>query len=87
MIDFNKGNYETAGGRSDRQRVNSLPFSRRSFLAKTSYFGALYAAAKLLPMPALAAAYTALCSASEYVGPPKLIEMMLAPCWIAKSIP
>jgi len=55
MIDFNKGNYETAGGTSDRQRVNSLPFSRRSFLAKTSYFGALYAAAKLLPMPALAA--------------------------------
>jgi glyoxylase-like metal-dependent hydrolase (beta-lactamase superfamily II) len=55
MIDFNKGNYETAGRPSDRQRVNSLPFSRRSFLAKTSYFGALYAAAKLLPMPALAA--------------------------------
>src|SRR6266851_8307083 len=55
MIDFNRGNYETAGGRSDRQTVNSLPFSRRSFLAKTSYFGALYAAAKLLRMPALAA--------------------------------
>jgi glyoxylase-like metal-dependent hydrolase (beta-lactamase superfamily II) len=55
MIDFNRGNYETAGGRSDRQTVNSLPFSRRSFLAKASYFGALYAGAKLLPMPALAA--------------------------------
>jgi glyoxylase-like metal-dependent hydrolase (beta-lactamase superfamily II) len=33
--------------------LNSL--SRRRFLARTSYFGALYAAAKLLPMPALAA--------------------------------
>src|SRR5258705_7995050 len=55
MIDFNRGNYETADGRSDCQTANSLPFSRRSFLAKTSYFGALYAAAKLLPMPALAA--------------------------------
>jgi hypothetical protein len=55
MIDFNRGSYETAGGRSDRQTVNSLPFSRRSFLAKTSYFGGLYAAAKLLRMPVLAA--------------------------------
>jgi glyoxylase-like metal-dependent hydrolase (beta-lactamase superfamily II) len=55
MIDFNRGNYETAGGRSDRQTVHSLPFSRRSFLAKASYFGALYATAKLLRMPALAA--------------------------------
>src|SRR5882762_1584613 len=52
MIDFNRGNYETADGRSDCQTANSLPFSRRSFLAKTSYFGALYAAAKLLPMAA-----------------------------------
>ncbi|HXN95895.1 MAG TPA: MBL fold metallo-hydrolase, partial [Candidatus Acidoferrales bacterium] len=55
MIDFNRGNYETAGGRSDRQTVHSAPFSRRSFLAKASYFGALYATAKLLRMPALAA--------------------------------
>src|SRR6202035_4423736 len=55
MIDFNRGNHETAGGRSDRQTVHSAPFSRRSFLAKASYFGALYATAKLLPMPALAA--------------------------------
>jgi glyoxylase-like metal-dependent hydrolase (beta-lactamase superfamily II) len=39
----------------DRETVISLPFSRRSFLAKTSYFGALFAAARLLPMPALAA--------------------------------
>jgi cyclase len=37
------------------EAANPIPFSRRSFLAKTSYFGALYAAAKLLPMPALAA--------------------------------
>jgi glyoxylase-like metal-dependent hydrolase (beta-lactamase superfamily II) len=35
--------------------INSGPFSRRSFLAKSSYLGAMYAAAKLLPMPALAA--------------------------------
>jgi hypothetical protein len=55
MIDHNRGNYETVGARSDRQPVNSLPFSRRSFLAKTSYFGVLYASAKLLRMPALAA--------------------------------
>jgi len=38
-----------------REAVNSGLFSRRSFLAKSSYFGAMYAAAKLLPMPALAA--------------------------------
>src|SRR5260370_27051751 len=55
MIDFNRGNYETAGGKSDRQAINSLLFSRRSFLAKTSYYGVLYASAKLLRMPALAA--------------------------------
>ena len=55
MIAFNGGNDEVVGARSDRQTVDSPPFSRRSFLAKTSYFGALYAAAKLLPMPALAA--------------------------------
>jgi glyoxylase-like metal-dependent hydrolase (beta-lactamase superfamily II) len=38
-----------------REAVNSMPFSRRSFLAKSSYWGAMYAAAKLLPMRALAA--------------------------------
>jgi len=38
-----------------RDAVNSGPFSRRSFLAKTSYFGAFYAAAKLIPLPTLAA--------------------------------
>ena len=52
MIDFNRENYETAGARSDRQAVNSLPFSRRSFLVKTSYFGACYGLAKLIPSPA-----------------------------------
>src|SRR6202043_1815262 len=55
MIDFNRGNHETAGGRSDRQTVHSAPVSRRSFLAKASYFGALYATAKFLRVPALAA--------------------------------
>src|SRR4029077_5263089 len=54
MIDFNRGNYETAGARSDRRAVSSPPFSRRSFLVKTSRFGAFYAAAKLIPLPALA---------------------------------
>jgi glyoxylase-like metal-dependent hydrolase (beta-lactamase superfamily II) len=34
--------------------TGSAPFSRRSFLAKTSCFGAMYAVAKLIPLPALA---------------------------------
>src|SRR6202158_6516967 len=55
MIDYNRGNYETAGARSDRQGVNCLPVSRRSFLVKTSCFGAFYALDKLIPLPALAA--------------------------------
>jgi cyclase len=38
-----------------REVVNCGLFSRRSFLAKTSCFGALYAMAKLIPLPALAA--------------------------------
>jgi cyclase len=38
-----------------REVVNPAPFSRRTFLAKSSYLGAMYAAAELLPMPALAA--------------------------------
>src|SRR6266481_3194499 len=41
--------------KGDRQAVNLLPLSRRSFLAKTSCFGAFYAAAKLIPLSALAA--------------------------------
>lgn len=32
-----------------------MPLSRRSFLAKTSCFGAFYAVAKLIPLPALGA--------------------------------
>jgi cyclase len=39
----------------DRATGRSMPFSRRSFLAKTSCFGALYAVAKLIPLPALGA--------------------------------
>jgi len=46
MIDCNQ---------DDRGTVRSMPFSRRSFLAKTSCFGALYAVAKLIPLPALGA--------------------------------
>jgi glyoxylase-like metal-dependent hydrolase (beta-lactamase superfamily II) len=41
-----------------REVVDSGLFSRRSFLAKSSYLGAMYAAAKLLPIPALAAELT-----------------------------
>jgi len=37
-----------------REVVNSGLFSRRNFLAKTSCFGAFYAVAKLIPLPALA---------------------------------
>jgi len=38
-----------------RSAANPGPFSRRSFLVKTSCFGAFYAAAKLIPLPTLAA--------------------------------
>ncbi len=55
MIDSSSNSREVAGAGSARRLVNSLPFSRRSFLSKTSYFGAFYAAAKLIPLPALAA--------------------------------
>ncbi len=55
MIDFSSRGREAAGTGSGRQTTNSLPFSRRSFLAKTSCFGASYALAKLIPLPALAA--------------------------------
>jgi glyoxylase-like metal-dependent hydrolase (beta-lactamase superfamily II) len=58
MLSFTRKGCETAGAGSDRQAVNFLPFSRRSLLAKTSYFGAFYAAAKLIPLPALAAQMT-----------------------------
>ena len=43
------------GSIQGREVINSGLFSRRRFLAKSSYFGAMYAAAKLVPMPALAA--------------------------------
>ena len=46
MMDMFSGHTET---------VNPGQFSRRSFLAKTSCFGAFYAVAKLIPLPALAA--------------------------------
>jgi glyoxylase-like metal-dependent hydrolase (beta-lactamase superfamily II) len=55
MIDFISTDREATGARSDRRTARSLPFSRRSFLVKTSCFGAFYAAAKLIPLPALAA--------------------------------
>src|SRR3989440_4438774 len=55
MIDFSSNGREAAGAKSDRQAVNSLPFSRRSFLVKTSCFGAFYTVAKLIPLPTLAA--------------------------------
>src|SRR5437588_10408713 len=58
MLGSTRKGRETAGAGSDRQAVNFLPFSRRSFLAKTSYFGGFYAAAKLIPLPALAAELT-----------------------------
>jgi glyoxylase-like metal-dependent hydrolase (beta-lactamase superfamily II) len=54
MIGFISTDREATGARSDRT-ARSLPFSRRSFLVKTSCFGAFYAAAKLIPLPALAA--------------------------------
>jgi glyoxylase-like metal-dependent hydrolase (beta-lactamase superfamily II) len=55
MIDFSGKGCEAADNGRDRQAVRSLPFSRRSFLIKTSSFGAFYAAAKLIPLPVLAA--------------------------------
>jgi cyclase len=43
--------------RSNRGRevLSRIPLSRRTFLANSSYLGTMYAAVKLLPMPALAA--------------------------------
>jgi len=46
---------EVAGVRGDRQLLTPLSFSRRSFLTKTSGFGAFYSLAKLIPLPTLAA--------------------------------
>jgi len=55
MINSIKKDCEATGRGGERQAVKALPFSRRSFLAKTSCFGAFYAVAKLIPLPALAA--------------------------------
>ena len=44
-----------ACNQDDRGSGLPMPFSRRSFLAGTSCFGALYAVAKLIPLPALGA--------------------------------
>src|SRR5216683_6318084 len=55
MIDFTGKRREAAVNGSGRQAQSSLPFSRRSLLIKTSCFGAFYAVAKLIPLPALAA--------------------------------
>jgi glyoxylase-like metal-dependent hydrolase (beta-lactamase superfamily II) len=55
MMDFSTKSGEAAGSSKDRQAVNSLTVSRRGFLVKTSCFGAFYAVAKLIPLPALAA--------------------------------
>ena len=43
---------EIASVQNEGQAGNLLPFSRLSFLAKTSYFAAFYAAAELIPLPA-----------------------------------
>ena len=42
----------------DHGAILSRGFSRRKFLAHTSSFGAFYAVAKLIPLPALAAELT-----------------------------
>jgi len=55
MIGFTDKGREAAVGGGDRQAESPLPFSRRSFLIKTSCFGTFYAVAKLIPLPALAA--------------------------------
>src|SRR5258706_8688507 len=43
------------GSIQGREVIHSGRVASRRFLAKSSYFGAIYAAAKLVPMPALAA--------------------------------
>src|SRR5436853_5845554 len=46
---------DVADFRGARILLNSFSFLRRSFLTKTSCFGAFYSLAKLIPLPALAA--------------------------------
>src|SRR6266446_10628147 len=55
MIDFTGKGCEAAASGGGLQAENSLSFSRRSFLTKTSCFGAFYSLAKLIPLPTLAA--------------------------------
>jgi cyclase len=55
MIEINQKSCAATNSGNKRQTADSLPFSRRSFLAKTSCFGAFYAVAKLIPLPTLAA--------------------------------
>jgi glyoxylase-like metal-dependent hydrolase (beta-lactamase superfamily II) len=57
-----------------REVVNSGLFSRRSFLAKTSCFGAFYAVAKLIPLPALAADL----AADSRVSPTPIVDKEFA---------
>jgi len=52
MIDSIGKSCEAVDAGSERSLVNSPPFSRRSFLAKTSCFGAFYAIARMIPLPA-----------------------------------
>src|SRR5260370_33921825 len=52
---FPEKNGNPADGGRNRQPVSSVPFSRPSLPVKTSGLGAFYAAAKLIPLPALAA--------------------------------
>src|SRR5437660_9408281 len=55
MIDSTRENCNGIRNEGGLRYFGSSAFSRRSFLAKTSCFGAFYAMAKLMPLPALAA--------------------------------
>lgn len=70
MTDFQRNEGEAAARGSHRQAPSSLPFSRRSFLAKTSCFGAFYAVAKLVPLPAPAVELTS----DSRVSPTPLVD-------------
>jgi glyoxylase-like metal-dependent hydrolase (beta-lactamase superfamily II) len=54
MIHF-RGAFMLARFKPDREPAHSTLFSRRNFVAGTSCFGAYYALAKLIPLPAMAA--------------------------------
>jgi len=70
MLGSTRKGRETASAGSNCQAVNFLPLSRRSFLARTSYFGAFYAVAKLIPLPALAAQM----AAGSRVSPTPIVD-------------